>query len=202
MNQPSEPPQYVTEIPLFAELRGPRVLLRPYREDDAPALFAAIEESREHLRPFLPWERFHQTVADSRDWIVRMRAQWLLRGQLTVGIWEAATGRYLGGSSYHPPDWDARTFEIGYWLRASAEGHGYMSEAVRLLVDYAFDQLAANRVCITCDARNTRSAAVARRLGFHLEGRLRNHMWSTEGQPRDRLIFALIPDDPRYPSAR
>jgi RimJ/RimL family protein N-acetyltransferase len=200
MHRPPQPPDIVTQIPLFEELRGARVLLRPYREADADALFEAIVESREHLRRFLPWERFHQTVADSREWIARMRAEWLLRRELTVGIWEIASGRYLGGSGYHPPDWDARAFEIGYWLRVSAEGHGYMSEAVRLLVGYAFDQLHANRVEITCDARNSRSAAVARRLGFQLEGRLRNQMWSTDSPFTDRLIFALTPSDPRWPS--
>src|SRR5947209_4437637 len=154
---------YRTLIPLFEELRGERVLLRPYQESDAAALFEAVAESRDQLRPFLPFADAHQTVEASRDWIIHRRASWLLREDLTVGVWETASNRYLGGSGLHPRNWQSRYFEIGYWLRASATGRGYMTEAVRLLTEYAFTALQATRIEIRCDERNERSAAIARR---------------------------------------
>jgi RimJ/RimL family protein N-acetyltransferase len=52
---------------------------------------------------------------------------------------------------------------------------------------------------IRCDARNTRSAAVAERLGFVREAHLRNEARSTDGELRDTLVFSLIPSDPRWP---
>ncbi len=190
-----EPPRHQTLIPLFEELRGARVVLRPYCLDDAAPLFEAIDESREHLSTFLSWVKDHQTVDDTRDFIVRAQANWLLRQELHVGIWEAATGHCLGGTGYyHMGDasmWDVGSFEIGYWLRASAEGQGYMTETARLLTDYAFEALGANRVEINCDARNVRSAAVPRRLGFVLEGWLRNQILASDGTVSDRLVFAL-----------
>lgn len=197
-------PPYRSLTPLFDELRGERVLLRPYRLADAEALFAAIAESRAHLRPFMPWEKNHQTLDDTRDWLAHVEAEWRLRESLTLSIWEAATGRFLGGTGYHEREehaWEAGRFEIGYWLRQSAEGHGYITEAVRLLTDYAFDSLGANRVEITCDSRNLRSAAVPHRLGFVLEGWLRNQMPAADGTLADRLIFALTRDDPRWPAS-
>jgi RimJ/RimL family protein N-acetyltransferase len=197
-----ELPKHKTLIPLFEELRGPRVIVRPYRLEDAEEVFAAIEESREHIRPWLPWVDQHQTVDDSRDFILRTQAQWLAREQdLTVGVFEASGGRYLGGSGLHIRGWDVPAFEIGYWLRASAEGHGYMAETVKLLTDFAFASLGAQRVMIRCDARNTRSAAVAERLGFVREARLRNELRShLTGELRDTLVFSLIPSDPRWPA--
>jgi RimJ/RimL family protein N-acetyltransferase len=75
-----------------------------------------------------------------------------------------------------------------------------MTEAVRLLTDFAFDHLAANRVMIRCDARNTRSAAVAQRLGFILEGRMRCDNVAPDGQLRDTLVFSLVRDDARWPA--
>jgi RimJ/RimL family protein N-acetyltransferase len=87
-------------------------------------------------------------------------------------------------------------FEIGYWLRKSAEGHGYMAEAASLLTNYALNDLKANRVEILCDALNTRSASVARRLGFVHEGTLRND--STQpggGGIRSTHVFSRIPSD-------
>ncbi len=186
---------YRTLIPLFEGLRGERIIVRPYRESDAQSLFEAVAESRDHLRPWLPFADEHQTVEESRDWIIHQEANWLLREDLIVGIWEAATNRYLGGSGLHPHDWETRYFEIGYWLRASAAGQGYITEAVQLLTDYAFSALAATRVEIRCDERNVRSAAVAQRLGFVQEARLRNHLIAPDGTLRTTLIFALIPTD-------
>lgn len=192
--------KHKTLIPLFEELRGPQVIVRPYQLEDADKVFAAIEESREHIWPWLPWGDQHQTIEDTRDFILRTQAHWLLRDDMTVGFFEASSGRYLGGSGLHPHNWDVPAFEIGYWVRASAEGHGYVGETVRLLSDFAFVSLGAQRVMIRCDARNTRSAAVAERLGFVREGRLRNEARSADGEPRDTLVFSLTPDDPRWPS--
>jgi len=189
------PEVYHTLIPLFEVLRGERVVVRPYRQEDAQALFEAVAESREHLRQWLPFADAHQTVEESRDWIIHQAANWLLREELIVGIWEAATNRYLGGSGLHSRNWERRYFEIGYWIRASASGHGYVTEAVKLLTDYALSELAAQRIEIRCDERNIRSAAIPQRLGFVQEGRLRNHERAPDGQLRNTLIFSLIPED-------
>jgi len=186
---------YRTLIPLFEELRGERVIVRPYRESDAQALNEAIAESRDHLRPWLPFADTHQTVEESRDWIIHQMSNWLLREDLVAGIWEAATGRYLGGSGLHPHNWESRYFEIGYWIRLSASGQGYITEAVQLLTDYAFSVLKATRVEIRCDERNVRSAAIPQRLGFVQEGRLRNLVMAPDGIIRSMIIFALVPGD-------
>ena len=184
-----------TLIPLFEELHGEHVLVRPLRESDAQALFEAVAESRDHLRPWLPFADEHQTVQESRDWILHEMANWLLRENMIAGIWETTTNRYVGGIGLHPRNWESRYFEIGYWLRASATGHGYTTEAVHLLTDYAFTQLAATRVEIRCDERNVRSAAVAQRLGFMQEARLRNEQLAPDGKLRNTLIFSLIQGD-------
>jgi ribosomal-protein-serine acetyltransferase len=189
--------EYRTLIPLFEELKGERVIVRPYRVEDAEALQAAVAESREHLRPWLPFADAHQSVEESRDFIIRCTANWLLRENFGLSIWLRETGAFLGGVGFHIRDWDIRWFEIGYWLRASAEGHGYMTEAVRLVSDYLLDHLGAQRVEIRCNALNTHSAAVALRLGFVQEGRLRNVRVAASSAPEDTLIFSRIPTDPR-----
>ena len=186
---------YRTLLPLFEVLRGERVMVRPYRESDAQALFEAIAESRDHLRPWLPFADEHQTVDESRHWIIQQLANWILRDDLMLSIWEQATGRYLGGTGLHPHDWEIGYYEIGYWIRVSAEGHGYISESVRLLTDYAFDNLKANRLEIRCDELNVRSASIPKRLGYVLEGRSRNDVATTDGRLRTTLVFSLIPED-------
>lgn len=193
------PHEYRSQIPLFDELCGSRVVVRPYRVEDAEALRAAVEESREHIRAWLPFADAHQTVEETRDWITHTLVRWLLREELALSIWEAASGRFLGGVGLHPRDWAARSFEIGYWLRASAEGQGYMSEAVRLVTAAATRLLQPNRLEIRCDARNLRSAAVAERLGFLREAALRNHSLAPDGSLRTTLVYSLVPGDAAWP---
>ena len=186
---------YRTLIPLFDELRGERIIVRPYRESDALDVQEAIAESRDHLRPWMPFADAHQTIEESRDWIIHQTAQWLLREELSMSIWEGTTNRFLGGTGLHVHSWDTGYFEIGYWIRASAQGHGYILEAVRLLTSYVFDTLKATRLEIRCDELNVRSAAIPQRLGFVREGCLRNHTLMPGGRLRNTLVFSLIPGE-------
>ncbi len=185
----------VPEVDIPEELRGPRVLLRPFDVHDAAAMWEAIEESRAHLAPWLPWVHALRSVEDEHTDIAKMRARWLRREDLAVGIFDRGTGRFLGGSGLHRIRWHLGIFEIGYWIRASAKGHGYVTEAVQLLTRLAFDRLGANRVEIYVDPRNTRSARVPERLGYVLEGTLRHFRIGVDGRPEDRQVFALIRDD-------
>lgn len=187
---------FLTLVPLFEELRGEKVVVRPYRESDAQALQEAVAESREHIRPWLPFADAHQTVEESLDWIIKQKAQWLLRENMNLGVWEiGGEGRYVGGTGIHPHEWKIRSFEIGYWARKSAEGKGYITESARLVTEFVLNELKANRVMIRCDERNTRSAAVARRLGYVFEGALRNDALAFDGSVRTTLIFSRIPSD-------
>lgn len=182
-------------MPLIEELRGERVVLRPYTPEDAEALREAVVESRDHLRPWMPWADSHQSIEETREWLGRAIEKSMLREDMFVGMWQTETGRYLGGTGLHPRNWEIPSFEVGYWLRKSAEGRGYVTEAVRLLVDFALTELKAQRIEIRCDERNVRSAAVARRLGFKQEALLRNHMTAPDGALRNTLIFSRIPGD-------
>jgi RimJ/RimL family protein N-acetyltransferase len=116
------------------------------------------------------------------------------REDLTFALFEKSTGRFLGATGLHRPQWEARVFEVGYFLRTSATGHGYMSEAVIAVTRMAMEVLRANRVEIWCDAVNLRSAAVAERAGFTLEGKLRNHDLNNAGEPCDELVYAVVRD--------
>ena len=177
------------------ELVGERILIRPLRPGDGAAIFEAVDESREQIGPWLPWVEKTRSVEDQEQAARRGAARWLLREDLMVGLWDRETGRYLGGSGLHRMDWTVPSFEIGYWLRVSAWGQGYITEAVQVLCRFAFETLDANRVEIRCDAKNTRSSAVPKRLGFVQEALLRNDVRDGAGNLRDTRVYALTPDD-------
>ena len=186
-----------TLIPVPGDIRSERLVLRPLQEADAAQVFAAIDESREHLAPFLDWPPRIQNVDDARDLCVRWAAGWMLRSDLGLGIFTADDGRFLGATGMHDPNWALRSFEIGYWLRTSAVGGGYVTEAVQLQTVLAFDVLAARRLEIRCDPNNLSSRRVPERLGFRLEGHLRNAWLDPGGNVRDTVVFAATPED--YP---
>ncbi|MBA3450304.1 MAG: GNAT family N-acetyltransferase [Chloroflexia bacterium] len=188
-------PTLPTLVTIPDELCGERIVLRPYRASDAKNVFTAVDESRDHLRPWVGWVDDMATVADCEDYCIRCAAKWLLRSDLSVGIFDIQNGLYLGGTGLHNPDWELRSFEIGYWIRTGAAGSGYVTEAVGLLVDLAFNELRARRVELNCDPANDASRRVAERAGFVPEGTLRNSVQARDGSASDWLMFSLIPDD-------
>ena len=179
-------------------LLGSRVIVRLWRDSDAPALFTAIDDARSHLKPWMEWVDRHQEVADTRDYITRTLLEFTRREALVLGIFDRADNQtVLGSTGYHNIDWTVPAFEIGYWIVPAAEGQGYVSEAVALLTDFALSEFSANRISIHCDPRNERSRRVAERLGYQFEGRLRNRARTSQGTLRDSLVFSFIPGDQR-----
>ncbi len=169
-----------------------RLLLRAPRAGDGKAVNDAILESLDTLRPWMPWVHPVPTVTDTETHSRRMAARFITREDLALYLFRKSDGLFVGGSGLHRIDWAVPRFEIGYWVRASLEGQGYITEAVNGITRFAFDLLDALRVEIRCDARNTRSAAVARRAGYTLDGCLRADDLTTDGQPRDTLVFSKI----------
>jgi RimJ/RimL family protein N-acetyltransferase len=107
-------------------------------------------------------------------------------------IFDTASGDFVASSGLHRIDWAARKFEIGYWLRTSWTRKGIITEAVHGITDFAIRHLEANRLEIRCDFRNTRSAKVAERAGFTLEGVLRNVAYDEEGTLVHQMVFAKV----------
>jgi RimJ/RimL family protein N-acetyltransferase len=184
-------------LELPAEVAGERIVLRPFRDEDAPALWEAVDASRRQLRRWMPWVKDHNSPDYSRDYVRRMQAKWILREDLPMGIWRRTDNRLLGASGLHRIDWTIPSMEIGYWLCTDAEGAGYATDAVKTLAVFAFDFLQAERIEIRCDALNLRSAAIPQRLGFVKEATLRCARRNVDDELGDTLVFALTRADGR-----
>jgi RimJ/RimL family protein N-acetyltransferase len=172
----------------------PRLIMRSARAADAASMNAAVIESMDALRPYVPWAKTEPTLAQSEGECRRMQAKALLREDLTMLMFERdAEGReagFIGGTGLHRIDWNVRRFEIGYWCRSSRVGEGFVSEAVEALTRCAFEQLQARRVEVRMDDDNERSWRVAERAGFVLEGVLRSESLTPTGETRDTRVYA------------
>jgi len=169
-----------------------RLTIRSHLPGDGAELQAAVEESIEDLRPWMPWADHVPSVEEDEELVRKGRARFITREDLGLVLFLKGTHTLVGCSGLHRIDWDVRRFEIGYWVRKRFAGQGYISEAVRGITRFAFETLGARRVEIRCDARNARSRAVARRAGYELEATLRNHALAADGELRDTLIFVRL----------
>ena len=181
------------ESTIPSRLMTDRLILRVPRGGDGPMLHAAICDTFHTLTPWMPWARRMPTIAESETFARESAARFRNREDAQYLVFHQQSGPLLGTISLHSIDWSVPRFEVGYWLRNSAEGHGYITEAVRALTALCFEQLGAERMEIRCDSRNTRSAAVAQRAGYQLEAVLRRQARDNAGALRDTLIFVHFP---------
>ena len=182
------------------QLSGARIVLRRYTDSDAAALCATIREAQSHLHRWLPGFEQPWSLEETLAFVRQAQARWMLREAFHFAIWHQHTDQLLGALRLRPTDWSLPAFDVAYWLHPAAEGHGYLSEAVRLVTQLAFETLGAQRVAIVCDQHNARSRRLPERLGYVLEGCLRNNGRGPDGVLFDMLIFALTPVD--YQRAR
>lgn len=81
--------------------------------------------------------------------------------------------------------------KLGYALRPDHWGKGYATDAARTLLDFGFRDLGLHRMSVAIGPENTSSIAVAQRLGFQYEGRIRHHV-HTNDEWRDSLLYSLL----------
>ena len=131
------------------------------------------------------------TAHDADQWIARVRAESLGRdGRRNWAI--RRSEEFIGGVGF-PDITEGRKAEIGYWLARPYWGQGIMTEVVRCLCSFAFDEYKLFRIEGHVLATNPRSGRVLRKAGFDLEGTLRSS-FIRDGQPVDDLIFGLVRD--------
>ncbi|MFD1888225.1 GNAT family N-acetyltransferase [Paenibacillus wenxiniae] len=189
-NRPTSTHPILLDIP--NQLESERLLIRAPQAGDGAAMNEAICESIHELQPWMPWAQQMPTVYESEANLRLAGVKFMERQDLQLLLFHRQTGQFVGSSGLHAIDWQVRKFEIGYWVRTSYAGQGYISEAVRTITHFAVERLQANRIEIHCDASNTQSARVAERCGYTLEGTLRNHKLNMRGSLRDTMIFAKV----------
>lgn len=174
------------------EFETERLVIRAPRPGDGEQFNDAIRESIDQLRPWMPWAHEVPPVEQSEENVRKARIRYLERTDLRLHIFDKTSQNFVGSSGLHRIDWTVRKFEIGYWIRSAFAGRGLMTEAVAGIMAFADRELKANRVEIRCDAENERSIALARRLGFTLEGILRHDDLSTAGELCSTMVFAKV----------
>jgi ribosomal-protein-alanine N-acetyltransferase len=169
-------------------LQTDRLRLRAFVDSDAGSLWALHSNARVlRFWDSPPWtepERAHAFLDRCR----RMEDEEL---GVRVVMERASDAEFLGWCTLNDWNPDFRSTNLGYCLAEAAWGQGYATEAARGLLGWAFDNLDLNRVQAECDTRNAASAKVLEKLGFQLEGTLREDC-VVDGVVSDSWVFGLL----------
>ena len=173
------------------ELSSPRLRLREVRDGDAAALFAIHGDARVMRYWSYPaWTELAQAEQKISD-ILRQRRE---EDILIWAIADATSDLLIGSSAVFYLNLEQGRAEIGYSLHPDWQGHGLASEALQLVLGYAFNNLGLRRIEADIDPRNLPSCRLVERLGFVREGLLRER-WHVNGEICDSAIYGLLRQD-------
>ncbi|GAB6092074.1 GNAT family N-acetyltransferase [Furfurilactobacillus curtus] len=177
---------------MFTHQIDAHLALKLMTEEDADYLFDIIEQDRRQLRRWMPWTDATQTVADELKFIRFARQKFASNEMLPLTI--VIDGLPVGCIDLHRIDREQQHAEVGYWLKAKAQGHGVMTRSVNRLLTIGFDELNLHKIMLRADVDNHPSQAVAQRLGMQQEGVLRDHVL-VNNEFRSLVVFSTLENE-------
>jgi RimJ/RimL family protein N-acetyltransferase len=169
-----------------------RLIIRCYEPSDAIQMQKVIAESKEHLMTYMAWAKHEPETVDQKLVRIRdMRGKFDLDQDYTLGIFEKNTGNYIGSSGFHKRS-DPNCLEIGYWISASNEGKGYITESTKALTKVGFDHLEIDRIEIKHHPSNIKSEAIPQKLGYECEGITKRRIQNSEGILIDQMNWVMF----------
>ena len=167
---------YSGAVQMFSNMDvSEELALNVIEANHADELFALVDRNRSHLRKWLPWLDFNNSVDDSLSFI-----------QDSISLAEAKKGvvyeirkkdNLIGTIGLNSIDTLHRICEVGYWVDGTNQGEGIATKCTRELVRFAFEQLEMNKVSISVATGNFASRAIPEKLGFTNEGVSRDAEW-------------------------
>jgi RimJ/RimL family protein N-acetyltransferase len=177
-------------------LIGQRVRLRPWRADDADAVFAACQdpEIQRWTQVPVPYAAEH-----AAEFVRAVAPQTWGDGGALFAVEPLDGGPLVGSMGLFPPS--DGVGEAGYWTAPGQRGRGLTGDALRVLTDWALDAAGVHRVELLVDPANTGSRRVAESAGFVAEGTIRQR-FLYRGQPSDVVLYARLAGDPCPPTGQ
>lgn len=169
-------------------IRTERLLLRPWREKDAEILqsIANHKSISKFTRVPYPYK-----LKDAKKFIRDSAKKRRKKEEFCFAIVIKNTNELIGSISLVKINWFYKWAEVGYWIGKDFRGNGFMSEAVRGLLDYGFKKINLNRIEINCFVENKASKRVIEKVGGVFEGKMRQKVF-LRGKFYDLLVFSIL----------
>jgi len=178
----------VSHLPDLPTLVTARLILRKMTLDDAEDMFAYASD--QEVTKHVTWEP-HITIEDSRAFLLDVLERYEKRLPANWGVELKATAQLVGTCGFMSWFSDHRRAEIGFALGHRYWGQGLMTEAVRQVIHWGFNECNLNRIEGECKPENVRSARVMEKCGMTLEGVLRQSVFA-KGQYHDLRLYSIL----------
>ena len=184
--------QLLLDIP--SQLETERLILRaPRQSGDGSIVNEAIKNSINELKDWLPFVQKTPTVEETEVSLRIAHINFLKRESLRYLIFCKRTNDFIGVTSFQGINWDIPKCHIGYWINTKFSGNGYMLEAVKGLTELGLNHIKFKRIEIQCESTNIKSRSIPEKLGYELEGTLKNDDLSADGKKiTDTCIYAIV----------
>ena len=170
-----------------------RLFIRMPMPGDGKAVFEAQQASLKEMLPWIHWAHYQTSMDQAEQGVRYAHEQYLKKKDLRLHLFLKQTGQFIGSSGLHQIQWSVPRMEIGYWMDTRHSGKGYMTEAVRGLTGFAFQELGVHRLEILCDPDNHASRAIPEKIGYTLEATLKQNTVSADGRSyRDTCLYAML----------
>lgn len=183
-------------MPLTVRVEGPRIALRAPRVGDAERLIEVRKRSWSFLAPWMPVPSPDaEDARANRRQILQQRRDWRADRAYPFFVVDKTSDLVIGRVAFGEVVRGVfQNAYLGYWIDVLHARQGLMHEAVRLALAVAFGPLGLHRVQAAIIPRNAPSQALARKLGFRLEGRAERYL-RIAGIWEDHLLFALTSEE-------
>jgi ribosomal-protein-alanine N-acetyltransferase len=183
-----------------AQLEGQRVFLRPPRDADWRSWAELRGQSRDFLMPWEPvWPSDALGRAAFRRRVRMVGVEWREDLGYSWLLFRRGDGALLGGVTLsNVRRGVAQSGSLGYWIGELHARRGYMTEALQLLLPYAFDHIGLHRIEAACLPHNAASRGLLTKLGFVEEGFARQYL-RINGSWQDHVLYGLLKGDQRNP---
>lgn len=169
----------------------PRLALRPVRMSDAEDLY---EYSRDpEVARHVLWDA-HQSIHQTRNYIRFLIRQYRNAAPSTFAIALRDSGKVIGTIGYMWVQPENRSAEVGYSLSRAYWNQGYMSEALKTVIEFGFLKLNLNRIEAQHECSNPASGHVMINAGMRHEGTLRQRVYN-KGRFVDVDLYAILRSD-------
>lgn len=164
-----------------------RTLIRCYEAGDGALIKQSVDESLEHLLPWMTWAKHEPETVEKKELRVQdFRRKYLAGEDYTLGIFNHNETELIGSTGFHTRH-EGNVLEIGYWVNVNHAGQGIITEVVLALNKVGFEVEGIDKLVICCEEGNEASMTVARKCGYTFTEKY----VTTEDTPRTLLKFEL-----------
>ena len=175
----------------LSTLVTPRLVLNALKPTDAPALFAILSDPE--VTRYLDSDTL-EDVSKAEEMLEMFAERFAEGSELRWAMRLLDGGTLIGTCNLYDPYATRRRSEFGTVLGRHWWRKGYAVEALRSVLDYGFRELQLNRIESLVYTENEASRSMLEKVGFKMEGVMRQHAWE-KGRYWDDCMYALLAEE-------